>query len=312
MCRGGCAYELKFDGWRSAAGVTTNGVFLQSRSLKLLTPYFPDVVAQLSELPAGTVLDGELISWDTAAGRTSFTALQRRVTAGRGLAKEAKARPATFVCFDLLHDSSGDLRNLTLADRRTRLLMLLEGAPPALQICPQTTNYDEARTWLDMYAPTGCEGLLIKDLTGRYRTSGWWKYKLKTTTEALIAGLTGTVTSPSTLLLGRRDARGRLRFVGRTSALTAPQRLEITKMATPITAGVRHPWPHPLPAMWTGQFDRKEPLDYVPVKPHLVAEIIVDQAYEAGRYRHPVKHLRLRAEMDASDVLLWAYDAPSA
>ena len=202
--------ELKFDGWRSAAGVTTDEVFLQSRSLKPLTPYFPDVVAQLYGLPAGTVLDGELISWDSGAARTSFSALQRRVTAGRGLAREAKTRPATLVCFDLLHDQSGDLRNLPLADRRARLEMLLDGAPPALQVCPQTTDYDEARTWLDTYAPTGCEGLLIKDMTGRYRRTGWWKYKLKTTTEALIGGVTGTVMAPSTLLLARRDSRGRL------------------------------------------------------------------------------------------------------
>ena len=76
----------------------------------------------------------------------------------------------------------------------------------------------------------------------------------------------------------------------------------------PIAAGERHPWPQPLPMAWTGQFDRKDPLGYVPVKPHLAAEIIVDQAYEAGRYRHPVKYLRLRTDLNARDVPPWSPD----
>jgi hypothetical protein len=41
MCRGGCAYEVKFDGWRCLAFVEPDGVYLQSRRAKDLTPYFP-------------------------------------------------------------------------------------------------------------------------------------------------------------------------------------------------------------------------------------------------------------------------------
>jgi hypothetical protein len=39
------------------------------------------------------VLDGELIVWDDARGRTSFTHLQQRLTAGRRLAVEAAGHP---------------------------------------------------------------------------------------------------------------------------------------------------------------------------------------------------------------------------
>lgn len=310
MCRGGCAYEVKWDGWRAAAVVTGAGVQLQSRSFKPLQAYFPDVVQHLSGLPAGTVLDGELISFDAEAGRTSFSALQRRVTAGRGLAREARARPVTLVAFDLLHDARGDLRDLPLYQRRARLEQVLAGAPTALQLCPHTTDYDEAQVWLQAYAQAGCEGLVIKDLAGRYRRTGWWKYKLKSTVEVLVGGIVGALNAPSSLLLGRRDGRGRLRYVGRTGPLTVPQRREVAELAEPVEPGGRHPWPQPLPAAWFGQFDRPEPVPYIPVRPVLVAEVVVDQAYEAGRWRHQVRHLRIRPDVQPRDVARWSMEGP--
>ena len=42
MCRGGCAYEVKFDGWRCLAFAGPDGVYLQSRQAKDLIPYFPN------------------------------------------------------------------------------------------------------------------------------------------------------------------------------------------------------------------------------------------------------------------------------
>nr|WP_296064227.1 ATP-dependent DNA ligase [uncultured Actinoplanes sp.] len=312
QCRGGCAYEPKWDGWRAAAYRDDDTVHLQSRSLKPLAAYFPDVVTHLSVLPAGTVLDGELIFLDPATGRTSFSALQRRIVAGRELGREAARRPATFVAFDLLHDGSGDLRDRPLRQRRARLETVVAGAPTALQLCPQTTDFDEAMLWLKAYAPLGSEGLVIKDLAGRYRRTGWWKYKLRTTTEAIIGGVTGTLSEPDSLLLGRRDDRGRLRYVGRTGALTVPQRRDVTPLLRRAGSVRSQPWPQPLPAAWLGQFQRSEPLAYVPVRPSLVAEVIVDQAYEAGRWRHQARFLRVRAELEASDVSLWTPGDPSA
>jgi ATP dependent DNA ligase domain len=233
---------------------------------------------------------------------------RQHLTSGRGLAAEARSRPVTFVAFDLLHDAGGDLRNLALAHRRARLEVLLAAAPTALQVCPQTADFDEAMLWLQAYAPLGCEGLVIKDLAGRYRRTGWWKYKIKVTAEAIIGGVTGSLHDPSSLLLGRLDSRGRLRFVGHTGVLTVPQRREVAELATPDDG--EHPWPLPLPAAWLGHFDRPRPLPYVPVRSLLVAEIVVDQAYESGRWRHQVRHLRLRADMNPGDVRGWSSDTP--
>ena len=85
--------------------------------------------------------------------------------------------------------------------------------------------------------------------------------------------------------------------------LAPSERQEVARLLTAAT-GV-HPWPQPLPAPWIGRLDRREPQPYVQVKPLLVAEIVVDQAYDRGRFRHPVRHLRIRADLNPADVEPW-------
>jgi ATP-dependent DNA ligase len=210
MCRGGCAYEPKFDGFRALTFVRSGGVYLQSRQAKDLTPYFPDVVAAVREtLPPGTVVDGELIVWDTETGRTVFPALLGRITAGRRLSREAAARPASLVLFDVLADAGLEFTGRPLRQRRARLEDLLAGAPAALAVCPQTPDVNLARVWFDELAVTGVEGLVVKDLDGPYRPgrAGWWKLKRRVTAEAIVGGIIGAVDDPRMLLLGRLDSR---------------------------------------------------------------------------------------------------------
>jgi ATP-dependent DNA ligase len=144
MCRGGCAYEPKFDGWRCLAFVRPDGVYLQSRQAKDLTPYFPDVAAAVREtLPPGTVVDGELVVFDTEAGSTVFPALLGRITAGHRLDREAAARPANLVLFDVLADAGDDLTDLPLRQRRARLEHLLATRRPPWRCArrPRTSSW---------------------------------------------------------------------------------------------------------------------------------------------------------------------------
>jgi ATP-dependent DNA ligase len=151
------------------------------------------------------------------------------------------------------------------------------------------------------------EGIVVEDLAGRYLPGrrGWWKVKRRVTAEAIVGGVSGDLADPSALLLGRLDPRGRLRYVGRTGPLTLAQRAEA---AASLRAGAGgHPWPHPLPAAWSGRFDRAAgPEPYVPVEPLQVAEVVVDAAYEHGRWRHQVRHVRLRPDLGPADVPLWS------
>ncbi len=63
--------------------------------------------ALAQHLPAGVLLDGELLAWDTAKGRTWFTHLQKRIPPGGVWGGRIAAPPAHLVLFDVLRDTRG-------------------------------------------------------------------------------------------------------------------------------------------------------------------------------------------------------------
>lgn len=306
---GNYVYEPKWDGWRVLVFRTTDGVYLQSRSGRPLAGYFPEVTRLARDLPPGLVLDGELIIWEPERNRTSFAHLQRRVAAGSPV-REAYRHPAHLVTFDLLQKDGAELLDEPLTRRRAALVATLADAPPQLTVCPQTTDPDEAGEWLDAWTEQGVEGLVIKPPTGRYQPGrrGWRKLRRRHTTEAIVGGVLGPVSQPEALLLGRYDAGGRLRYAGRTTPLADKAKAELAPLLT--RAGYRrdgrinHPWPRPLPAGWSGSFDRAGPLEYQQVAPVIVAEVQVDSAYEHTRWRHAVRFVRMRGDLSVFDVPL--------
>ncbi|MEU8075929.1 ATP-dependent DNA ligase [Catellatospora citrea] len=298
-------FEMKLDGWRALVFHTARGVRIQSRHGRDLSRYFPDVVAAARALPVGAVVDAELVIWDAAAGRTSFTQLQRRITTGRALATQIAAHPAHLACFDLLHDGTSRLLDEPLHQRRARLEEVISAAPTTLSLCPQTDSIEQAQDWMRDAAAAGVEGLVIKDSNGIYRPGyrGWQKLRRYDTTEAIIAGITTTGAGPHTVLLGRYDTKGTLRYIGRTVPLDARQRRDLAQQALPQRRGAQpHPWPQPLPATWAGQLRDPQPLHYTPVAPLLVAEVQADLAWEYGRYRHPLRLVRIRTDLLPADV----------
>lgn len=306
-------HEPKWDGWRAIAFREADAVYLQSRAGRNLTTYFPDITRAIrAAIPPGVVLDGELIVWER--GRTNFALLQQRIIAGRGLLRLVHDRPAHYVLFDLLADAGGEVvLNLPLSQRRARLEQLLVDAPAPLTLTPQTTDPAQVSDWLlNWTVAAGIEGVVIKRLSGRYEPGrrGWSKFRTRIATEAIVGGVTGTIRSPETALLGRFDRRGRLRYTGRTHPLTGVQREELGALLSPPhppprrRVAVVHPWPEPLPASWSGQLQRPEPLPYVQVAPTVVAEIDADVAFEHGRWRHQVRYARPRTDMSVYDVPL--------
>src|SRR4030088_1784125 len=94
-------FEPKWDGFRAIVFRGVSDVFIQSRDLRPLDRYFPELHELfLRALPDGCVIDGEIV----IAGRDGldFDALQLRLhPAASRAAKLAKETPAAFVGFDL-------------------------------------------------------------------------------------------------------------------------------------------------------------------------------------------------------------------
>ena len=114
----GFLYEPKWDGFRAIVFCGATDVYIQSRDLRPLDRYFPDLHAVFRErLPAGCVIDGEIVI-ATAHG-LDFDALQLRLhPAASRVAKLAEATPAGFVGFDLLAVDGLDLRSRPQSERR--------------------------------------------------------------------------------------------------------------------------------------------------------------------------------------------------
>ncbi|MFD7438360.1 hypothetical protein [Streptomyces sp. NPDC059861] len=205
--------SLEKDGYRAQLAVCADGrVLLRSRQRTDMTAWFPEIrTAALAQLPADTGLDGELVVWES--GRLAFERLQQCLTRrGAGAAKAGQEWSAHYVVFDLVH-AGADLTGRPYARRRAALEELFASrelrAP--LTLCPATTDPAVAREWLSWTA-AGLEGLCFKRLDGPYvpGARSWQKYKVRVTAEAIIGAVTGTLTAPRTVLLGRYDTAGRL------------------------------------------------------------------------------------------------------
>ncbi|THA45662.1 hypothetical protein E6R62_35480 [Streptomyces sp. A1136] len=163
----GVAYEQKFDGYRALVftPATPGGrVLLQTRRGALDQGAFPDLVAAAEQLPAGLVLDGELLVWDAEAGALSFEGLQRRAAARtRSDPALAAKLPAFFVAFDLLQQGGRELLDLPYVERRARLEALFtdHALTAPWTLCPMTTDPAQAREWLDSWTDvSGVEGIV--------------------------------------------------------------------------------------------------------------------------------------------------------
>ncbi|MEU8216716.1 ATP-dependent DNA ligase [Micromonospora taraxaci] len=304
-------YEMKWDGFRAVVWRSPEGVRIQSRQGVDLTRFFPDLVSPLTAaLPARTVLDGELLVWDIQHGRSSFSLLQRRLTAGRRLAEIVRQHPAHLVAFDLLRDGRGvELLDQPLTVRRTKLERLLRGAPAQIALCPQTGDRDVALGWLGDLGVAGVEGLVIKPAASLYRPASqlWMKVRARDTADFVIGGVTGALDRPVTLLLGRFDDRGTLRFVGQTHPVKTGDRQDVARALRGMPfrgPDAGHPWPCPLPATWTSNFAERQPVAFIPVEPTLVAEVEVDTALDGpfGRVRHRGRLVRVRLDLRPEDV----------
>ena len=296
---GGCRYEPKWDGFRLVVVRDGRATRLWSRQGRELTASFPDVArAAAAQLPAGTVVDGEVVVW--AGDRLDFGLLQQRlVTAPGRIGPLVAAAPASYVAFDLLADGGADQRGRPLRERRAGLEALAAGWRPPLQLSPVTADPAEARRWSRDYRAAGVEGLVVKGAAGRYSPGrrDWLKVKSWESTEVVVGGVIGPLERPSQLVVGRHRA-GELVVVGRSSPLSPHQAAELAGALT--AAGPEHPWPD---RIGTGRFGGgRLSVALTRVDPSVVVEVSADAALSAGVFRHPLRYVRRRPDLRPGDL----------
>ncbi len=282
----GWVYEPKWDGFRILAFVDGSDVYLQSRSGKPMTRYFPEL-----RFPEGRyVLDGEVVRFDEQ-GRQDFDALGQRIhPAESRIRMLAEQTPTRFIAFDLLAVGDEVLLELPQAERRDRLGQIVE---KPVDLTPATEDPEGAQEWLQH-----AEGVIAKRQDAPYRPGervGMTKIKRIRTIDTVVVGWRPGK-EPETvgsLILGLYDDDGKLRTVGHTSGLSAKRKRELVGELAPYETGKRGSGD---PSRWANERD----LEWIELRPELVVEITFDHTSN-DRIRHGAKIARWREDKDPAE-----------
>lgn len=272
-------FEVKWDGVRALVVVTAEKYRVLSRSGRDMAIAYPEL-ASLAAVGDMT-LDGEVVAMQ--GGVPSFAALAERMhvqdpTRAAGL---ARARPVTYLVFDLLRLDGEDLTGLPWSERRRRLELV--PLPPPAQLSPV---YDDAAALLEATRAQGLEGVMAKRCSSRYeagrRSTAWLKYAHRRSRAAVVAGWRP---EPSTqrlgsLLLAAPDADGALQYLGRAgSGLAGALGETVRRLLQP------HERPDSALGSTVPSTDRRGTRW---VQPEVVVEVAYLLRTDVGRLRHPV------------------------
>ncbi len=313
----GWLYEPKWDGFRAICFRDGDDIYIQSRDLKPLDRYFPELPPALrASLPDRCVVDGEIV---IAGSRgLDFEALLLRIhPAASRVALLAAESPASYVCFDLLALGDENLMSMPQGDRRATLEKALVSGTESVHLTPATGEAELARDWFARFEGAGLDGVVAKRLDGPYQPAKRTMVKVKhqRTADCAVAGFRWHKNGPGelvgSLLLGLFDDSGTLHHVGVTSTFTMARRRDLTQELEPLRAKAMegHPWREW--AEWsamsaqgdggqrmpgaTSRWNRGKDLSWEALRVERVCEVAFDHL-QGDRFRHGTRFLRWRPD----------------
>jgi ATP-dependent DNA ligase len=305
-------FEPKWDGFRVLLFRDGNEWYLQSRELKPLNRYFPELENPvLAQLPPKCVLDGELVI--AREGGLDFEALQMRIhPADSRVQKLASELPASLVMWDLLCEGEHDLSATPLVERRARLESVLSHAEPPLPLTPATRDRATAADWFHRFEGAGLDGVIAKPLQGVYEPNkrAMIKVKHKRTADVVLGGFrwhkNGRGKAVGSLLLGLFDDDGNLQHVGVAASFTENRRKELVDELAPLrdSALEGHPWKswaehdQRVPGV-KSRWSRDKTLEWEPLRAQRVLEVSFDHM-QGRRFRHTAHFVRWRPDRSPS------------
>jgi ATP-dependent DNA ligase len=319
----GWIYEPKWDGFRALVFRDGGEVYIQSRDLKPLNRYFPELEEPLLALAgpnARFVLDGEIVIADPEGGLDFDSLLIRIHPAASRVKMLAEQAPASYVAFDCLAEGDDDLRETPFGERRSRLEKLVAKPPASVRLTPSSTDPAVAQNWFDVFEGAGLDGVIAKRAENAYAPGKRTMAKIKhlRTADCVVAGFRWHKNGPGTLigslLLGLWNDEGQLQHVGVTSSFTMVKRAELVEFLEPYRSGgmTDHPWREwamaeavaaeegrRMPGA-TSRWNRGKDLSWQPVRPELVCEVAFDHL-QGDRFRHAATFKRWRADRSPAD-----------
>ncbi len=315
----GWLFEPKWDGFRAIVFRDGDEVYIQSRDLKPLNRYFPELLGTLkANLPERCVVDGEIVI--PGPNGLEFESLLLRIHPAESRVRMlAEQTPASFVGWDLLALDDHDLRGTPQGERRDMIAKQLAGAQPPIHLTPATFDAAIARDWFERFEGAGLDGVVAKPLSAAYQPGKRAMLKIKhaRTADCAVAGFrwhkNGHGTHIGSLLLGLFDETGQLHHVGITSSFSWDGRAALASELEPLRANAMdgHPWAEW--AEWAGfgpadasgtrmpgatsRWNRGKDLSWEPLRLERVAEVGFDHL-QGDRFRHATTFKRWRLDKE--------------
>lgn len=290
------SYELKLDGYRAVAFKTGGRVQLRSRNDHDFASRYAAVVKGFANLPADTVIDGEVVALDED-GRPSFNLLQTY--------SPSKA-PLVYFVFDLMMLDGRDVMQERASVRRE--LLERDVLPTLVEPVRYAAPLDAPLPALIESVKTyGFEGLVAKRLDSRYepglRSGAWMKMRVNQGQEFVIGGYTVGSRSFDALILGYYDGPD-LIYVARTrSGFTPATRAQVSRRLRGLDTAAC-PFanlPEAKSGRWGEGLTREKMADCRWVAPTLVARIEFLEWTADHHLRHS-RFVGLRDDKAARDV----------
>ncbi|MGS0744860.1 non-homologous end-joining DNA ligase [Syntrophomonas erecta subsp. sporosyntropha] len=210
-------YQVKWDGVRMLAYITSGQVQLVNKRQHLRTAQYPEL-QKLIRLVDGqeVILDGEIVVLQN--GKPSFPAVMRRDLSGPDRAKSMLQQlPINFMVFDLLYLAGKDLCSTPLKERQQQLNKILHTDETILLV----DNFPRGSDLFAAVKAQDMEGIVAKRHNSCY-TQGkhhhdWFKIKYRRIQTCVIGGYTCRGKLINALLLGiYRDKE--LYYVGKVGS----------------------------------------------------------------------------------------------
>jgi len=174
------SFEIKYDGVRALTAVDESGWRLWGREGADYTARYPELDV-LRRLPAGTLVDGELVACDEK-GRPDLRLLLRRhgVVDPWRIRQACRWCPVRYVLFDLLYHAGRCRMREPLVRRRELLIEVWQKLKvPEVEFSPAVIA--AGTTLYHQVVAAGHEGVMAKQLKSAYRPGersvAWKKIK---------------------------------------------------------------------------------------------------------------------------------------
>jgi DNA ligase D-like protein (predicted ligase) len=289
-------YEIKLDGYRALA-INSNGKLgLYSRKQKSFHPRYQHVLDALRDLPAGSVVDGEIVALDDQ-GRPNFNFLQH---------SRSQATRICYFVFDLLVYDNHDLMELPLVERREILKSNIRFHSPRVRIAEYFET--SAETMLASAREQGLEGVVAKRKRSKYeagkRSASWAKVRLNSGQELVVGGCVPGTHGVDSIVVGfYREAD--LIYVARVrNGFVPATRRQVFERLRPLVVPdcPFNNLPEAEEGRWGTGLTADDMKKYVWVRPELVARIEFLEWTDGDHLRH-AKFAGLREDKNPRSVV---------